>query len=235
MKNLKTRYPLLTVLMIVTLLVSFTQPVFAQEVTNDIEITGTIISVDDVSGSFTVQTETGETYTIVPDTAYDLTTVQVDAQVTINGTLNEDGSISPGESGIIVEETPEPDEIVDTTTTNYYCGQSEDQHPFGTLLAEEYGTDYATLQSWVCDSGSSWGQVMLALKTGKLTGESADTYLAARNDGFGWGQIWQEAGLIGKEKQIQNKNEEKIKTNQNNGKSDKEPGPPEDKGPKKEK
>lgn len=49
-------------------------------------------------------------------------------------------------------------------------------HPFGQRLAERYETDYATLQTWFCE-GFGWGQIMLA----ELTGESAESFLLARN------------------------------------------------------
>jgi hypothetical protein len=45
------------------------------------------------------------------------------------------------------------------------------------------------------DSGWGFGQIMLGLETGDLEGT-----LALRAEGMGWGQIWQEMGLIGKGK-----------------------------------
>jgi hypothetical protein len=51
-------------------------------------------------------------------------------------------------------------------------------------------------------NGQGMGAIMLALKTSQLTGADPASLLAMRAAGEGWGQIWQELGLIGSEKDI---------------------------------
>ncbi len=86
-------------------------------------------------------------------------------------------------------------------------------HPVLTSLAEEYLVDYQTLLDYFCQ-GFGVGEIKLALQTaGKenvvLTYEEL---LALRSkdgeDEMGWGQIWQELGLIGKNKQNTEENQE---------------------------
>jgi hypothetical protein len=117
----------------------------------------------------------------------------------------------------------DPDDGEDPST-GYYCQQSETQHPFGALLAERYGSDYEMLQAWFCD-GFGWGQIMLALQTGQITGDDPSALLEERDSGAGWGDIWQRLGLIG------NSNEGGGPPNDQNG--DGRPdfaGPPNDEG-----
>ncbi len=100
--------------------------------------------------------------------------------------------------GAVDEEDGEaPDDPKDDPSEGFYCVQSEIQHPFGAILAERYEVDYATLQAWFCD-GFGWGQIMLALQTGKITEDDPGELLELRRAGTGWGEIWQGLNLIGR-------------------------------------
>jgi hypothetical protein len=166
------------------------QPAAAQE--TEVEIVGTVTAIDEAAGSFTVETEAGETYTVVPGEGFDFSTLAVGDTVAVEGTLNEDETISA--LNITVEgQEEEPED----TSAGYYCTQAEDQHPFGARLAERYETDYETLQEWFCD-GFGWGQIMLALQTSEITEGDPAALLEARRGGQGWGQIWQELKLVGR-------------------------------------
>lgn len=94
---------------------------------------------------------------------------------------------------------------------------ADDPHPAGQGLAATYGIDYETIMEWFChgiDDGKEsygFGEIMLALETAEKTGDSAEALLAQRDE-MGWGEIWQELGLIGKP-------------------DDDENGPPEENGP----
>ena len=190
MKKFSTRQMIAAMLMVLTMALVAVQPVAAQE--TEVEIVGTVASIDEASGSFTVETETGETYTVVPGEGFDFSTLAVGDTVEVQGTVNEDETISA--LNITVEGQEEEQE---DTSTGYYCTQSEDQHPFGARLAERYETDYETLQEWFCD-GFGWGQIMLALQTSEITEGDPAALLEARRGGQGWGQIWQELKLIGR-------------------------------------
>jgi hypothetical protein len=192
MNKLSIRYPLLA-LLVVLAMVFAVSPAAAQEPGDEVEITGTVASIDEEAGSFTVEVEGGETYVVFPPEGFDTTLAEGDI-VTVQGTLNEDGSVSALE--VMLEEDEAEEEDI-PLNTGYYCTQSEVPHPFGARLAETYEVEYATLQGWFCE-GFGWGQVMLALQTGAITGEDPEALLELRRGGSGWGQIWQELKLIGK-------------------------------------
>ena len=42
--------------------------------------------------------------------------------------------------------------------------------------------------SWFCGDGFGFGQIMLALQTGKAVDGDAAMYLEERTNGFGWGR-----------------------------------------------
>lgn len=188
------RYFILAALAVLAIALAAVQPVAAQDAGTDVQVTGTVTAVDEEAGSFTVETESGETYTVLPGEDFDFSTLAVDDTVQVEGTLNEDGTVA-ARTVTVGEEEPVEEE--DDRSNGYYCRQSEDAHPFGERLAERYETDYETLQSWFCD-GFGWGQIMLALQTGKITGDDPAALLEARQDGEGWGQIWKRLKLIGR-------------------------------------
>jgi hypothetical protein len=189
------QYLFLALLTAIALTLVTVMPVSAQEAGSEVEITGTVVAIDEEAGNFTVETEEGESYLVFPGEDFDFSTIAVDDTVTVKGTLNEDGTVSALE--VMVEEQDDATDEEDTPSTGYYCVQSEEPHPFGALLAERYGTDYATLQAWFCD-GFGWGQIMLALQTSAITGDDPGALLELRSGGAGWGEIWQDLKLIGR-------------------------------------
>jgi hypothetical protein len=85
---------------------------------------------------------------------------------------------------------------------NDFCASGE-THPVAASLAEQYEVDPAVIMAWFCpdegeeDNGFGFGQIMLALQTAEGDIDLAETFLAARAAGDGWGRIWQELDLIG--------------------------------------
>ena len=84
-------------------------------------------------------------------------------------------------------------------------------HPLAVTLAADYGVE----ESWVMEhycNGQSMGEIRLALKTSTMEGAEvdADTLLEMREES-GWGQIWQELGLKGKDKEKTNNGNPKDK------------------------
>jgi len=189
---------ILTLIIAFTLLFGAVLPVAAQELGEEVEITGTIVSIvlptDTEPGSFDVETPEG-IVTVYPEDQSIFSIIKEGDMVEIKGTENEDGSLAGSE--IEIEEPELPEEPV-YPNDGYYCTQSEDMHPMGARLAERFETDYATLQEWFCN-GAGWGQVMLALQTSKMKeGVEPGLLLEARESGEGWGNIWKDLGLIGK-------------------------------------
>lgn len=72
-------------------------------------------------------------------------------------------------------------------------------HPVATRLAERYGVTTEWVTGYYCQ-GYGMGQIMLALKTAEISGADPETLLAERAEGLGWGEIWQEMKLIGKDR-----------------------------------
>lgn len=219
MKKISMCYMFSAILLALVMVLAAVQPVAAQEAGTEVEIMGTITAIDEGAGSFTVETEDGQTHTVFPAEGFDFSILVVGESVEVEGTLNEDGTISALQ--VRVEQDDDPVEEDDDPATGYFCMQSERPHPFGARLAERYDVEYETLQEWFCD-GFGWGQVMLALQTGQITGEDPEALLEARRGGQGWGQIWQELKLIGRPEHAGPPNDE-----DGNGRPD-FAGPPDD-------
>ena len=194
MSKQTVRYPFVVVLITVLLMLVIAQPLAAKENTKQVEVQGTVLSIDAAAGTFQIQGEHGEVYIIVPMAGFDLSTLKVGDIVEVKGTRNDNGSVSA--LSIKIEQA---DEDQADKSEGYYCVQSDVQHPVGARLAKQHEVPYATLQGWFCE-GFGWGQIKLALRTAELTGGNAADLLKARRDGQGWGQIWQSLKLIGRTK-----------------------------------
>jgi hypothetical protein len=180
---------------------------------------GTITAVDEGSGSFTLETDSGAVTVYVPD-GFDFSTIAVDMYVVVRGdwdgeeaiyaaTVRETTPEDEAEDGDDDVEEPEGDDddagddAGDDDTAdngnhqNVYCtGRKETAHPMATGLAETYGVGEGEVMNMFCE-GYSIGEIMLALQTQQMNGSPAAESLAARAGGKGWGQIWKDAGLIG--------------------------------------
>jgi len=192
MSRQNVRYPCMVVLVTVLLTLVMVQPLAAKADTGEIEVEGTVLSINAGGGTFQVQEKDGGVHTIVPPAGFDWSSLKVGDIVEVKGTLNADGSVSA--LRIKIEQA---DEDQADKSASYYCVQSEVQHPAGARLAERYEMPYEDLQAWFCQ-GFGWGQIKLALQTAKLKGVDAADLLQARLDGQGWGQIWQGLNLVGR-------------------------------------
>ncbi len=191
----KTGYSLMALLVVLAMALASVQPALAQSAGDEIEVTGNVVSIDQAARTFQVQATDGPLYTVYPLNGFVLDTLHIGDAVEVDGTLNEDGSIAA--IRIKVEAPDDDPGGPGDPSDGYYCQQSEVPHPFGARLSERYGVDYATLQAWFCQ-GFGWGQIMLALQTGLITGDDPAGLLEARSNGLGWGEIWQSLNLIGR-------------------------------------
>jgi hypothetical protein len=189
-QDVRAPFAVLLVTLVLTLVIA--QPLAAKEDTGQVEVQGTVLSINAAAGTFQVQEEAGSVHTIVPPAGFDLTSLRVGDSVEVKGTLNADGSVSA--VSIKIEQAGEGQA---DKSGSFYCAQSEVENPVGARLAEQYEVPYATVQGWFCE-GFGWGQVKHALQTAKLTGVDAAALLQQRLDGQGWGQIWQSLKLIGR-------------------------------------
>ena len=89
----------------------------------------------------------------------------------------------------------------DAAALGRFC-QGSETHPVAQSMAEHYDVDSGQIMNWFCGSdqapGLGLGQIMLALRKQDESGPSAQEMLRRRIEGEGWGQIWQDLGLLGK-------------------------------------
>jgi hypothetical protein len=198
MTNRSISYTLVALLAALALVLASVQLASAKE-DDEIDIKGTVTAIDTELKNFEVETEDEEVFTVLPSDGFDLSTLQVGDMVEVEGTLNEDGTISAVKIEVEEpeEEEKEPVDDQDDPSEGYYCVQSDVMHPLAVRLLDRYETDYETLQGWFCD-GFGWGQIMLALQTSETTDDLPGDLLNRRREGEGWGKIWQDLKLIGR-------------------------------------
>ncbi len=79
-----------------------------------------------------------------------------------------------------------------------YCVGVE-PHPVAQRLAETYGVPYEDIMTWFCEGRYGLGEIMHALQTSDdEDGTIPEQILLRKTELGGWGQVWQELGLIGK-------------------------------------
>ncbi len=180
---------------------------FAQEEEPiEIEFTCEVTDINLEEGFFTCEDEGGEFYTVYPPEEFDLEALAVEDVYEVEGTLAADESVMAEkldfEEPDDEEEGEEEGEEDDGEEVGYFCrADTEDQHPVGAALAETYESDYGQVMQWFCEDGFGLGQIMLALQTGLMDGADAGELLTRRSEGEGWGQIWVDMGVIGKDKE----------------------------------
>jgi hypothetical protein len=126
------------------------------------------------------------------------------------------------------EDDPE-DEFDDDKTLSEVCSGEMD-HPVLLRMADEFDVTYESIKSYFCEDNFGIGEIKLALETAEHEDvEMTWEELLEWRHNAGWGEIKQELGLIGKDKnengetlEIQEQEEQKVKTN--NGKRDNNPG-----------
>jgi uncharacterized protein YdeI (BOF family) len=165
----------------------------------EVEFTGIVTSINSDEGTFTVRTEDGEVFTVVPPEDFDLTSLEVGDEVEVEGTLAEDGTVLATSVKIEVANDDDDQDDLDDEI-NYFCRpETEGQHPVAVAIAETYGVSEEQVLAWFCEGGFGFGQIMLALQTSQASEGDPDELLARRSAGEGWGQIWISMELIGQE------------------------------------
>ncbi len=85
-------------------------------------------------------------------------------------------------------------------------------HPTAQRLADTYGVDYEQIMTWFCEEHYGFGEIMHALQTSDPEeGKTPEELLHRKTELGGWGQVWQELGLIGKDKDPKEKPEKPEK------------------------
>jgi hypothetical protein len=165
-----------------------------------------VTAADPGAGTVTIETKKGESVAVVVPGGFEEGEIVPGDWVLVKG--------SPGEGGVIEADWFKPigkgrgkGEVDEKKPegkkeNSAFCaeGKQERLHPLATKIAERFElVDGSWVMDTFCD-GYSMGAIMLALKTRDLDGSDPEEVLQNRTDGFGWGQIWKEKGLIGSEK-----------------------------------
>ena len=125
----------------------------------------------------------------------------------------------------------------------WYTGTMTITHPVASSLANQYEISYTQVVSWFAD-GYGFGEIMHALKTSETlsgTHPMSDTtpsgILTLKTELGGWGQVWQEFGLIGRPDDVgpphdaEDGDDVEAPENGEPKRNEKEPGPPDGVGP----
>lgn len=166
---------------------------------NEIEVEGTIVGMDPDESTLDLDVE-GEVLVVKVAGNFDFESLDVGDLIEVKGTLNDDGTLVLSEYKI-QDRIRDRVKLQEGEKNASFCTEEDKMHPVAESMAETYGTSYDDILSWMCgdeQGHAGLGQIMLALQTAALSEGSYDTYLQDREDGMGWGQIWQELGTKGK-------------------------------------
>jgi hypothetical protein len=90
----------------------------------------------------------------------------------------------------------EDDEELTEEEAGYCAGIGT--HPVIKRLADTHGVAYGDILGWFCQEHYGLGEIMHALQTSDGGADAAYALLGKKTELGGWGQVWQELGLIGK-------------------------------------
>jgi hypothetical protein len=172
----------------------------------EIEFTGTVTAINEENRTITVLAETedgSEEYLVRVPEDFDLDGVTVGDVVEVDGTLQDNGSVQAKTVKVEDEDDKDGDDDGGEGDHGHFCRNLDDPdivHPVGYGIAERYDVDYEEVMTWFCEENMGFGQIMLALQTADGYEETYDELLDRRIAGEGWGEIWQDLGLIGRPK-----------------------------------
>ena len=169
-------------------------------------IKGDIVSINKDEGTISIATE-GNIIVVHVPTNFDFKNITIGSQVLAKVQQSQNGlvvadwlkEVSKGDDILEIEEGEEVKEkegLEDKFNSSYCSGEKENDHPFAAAIAETYGTSVSDVMGYFCN-GFGFGEIMLAHQTHQVNGEEINSMLDLRESNHGWGQIWQEMGMIG--------------------------------------
>lgn len=168
-------------------------------------IKGEITAIASGTSTFTVLTNRSQTITVTAPEGFDLSIFAVGDEVIVKGQIQADGALAADWVKKVNDDTSDEQDAPEGSKAenSAYCdpGKKQQPHPMAASLAEKYGVTTEWVMGYFCD-GFGMGQIMLALKTHQINGADADSLLAQRASGQGWGVIWQNLKMIGHEKDV---------------------------------
>lgn len=199
MKKYIVVLPLIVLLSLVVVGAGFAKP-------KNAVVKGEVTALGD--GTLTLDSRKDGTVVVILPADFDSSTIKIGDTVMVKGARQADGSLVADSVRVLGadEEGNEPEDGKPEETgkaNSAFCspGKKDKAHPLAGKLAAQYGVSPDWVMGYFCN-GQGMGAIMLALKTSQLSGADPASLLAMRAAGEGWGQIWQELGLIGSEKDI---------------------------------
>ena len=144
-------------------------------------------------------------------------------------------------------ETGEEAEEEGDKSESRFCDSEDVHHPVAMRYSEVYdGISEDNIVDWFCtgglvqDKGFGFGQIKHAIETAlilkgpaddEISPDSVEALLKRKAEGEGWGQIWQDFELIGKNKKTGTSDEDES-DNSDDTESSGQGGPPDHAGPK---
>jgi len=171
--------------------------------------TGTVASVGTDSFELDVA---GMLYTVLPPAGFDLTTLMVGDTVEVVGTIDATGLVTATSIVLVTEEE------VEYQKSGFYCENPDATHPVVQKIAEKNSVPYEEVLAFFCGTDEighhGLGEIMLAYTTAASLGDgtTAADILQMREEIGGWGKVWKELGLKGKDKHTVNDGEEELGT-----------------------
>jgi len=168
---------------------------------------GEIVSINQAEGTISISTEEGNIIVVHVPPDFNFNNISVGSQVHAKVQQSQNGlvvadwikEVNKGDDDLEIEEEEEKEEkeVLEGKLSSSYCsGEKEIDHPFAAAISETYGISGSDVMGYFCD-GFGFGEIMLALQTHQMNNEEISSMLDLRESGQGWGQIWQEMGIIG--------------------------------------
>jgi hypothetical protein len=159
-------------------------------------IKGEVISVGD--GTLIVNSYKGETFVVTLPTDFEIASIAVGDLILIKGSLGQSGLNLVAATFLTQAAAGDNDGLPEGSNDNSaYCASDVEPHPLVAIMSDRYDVAEENVSRYFCD-GYSIAAIMMALKTSKIDGVNFDwsDLLALLADGYSWGQVWEQIGLI---------------------------------------
>lgn len=173
---------ILSLTLVTALMAVLVTPALAEET-----VTGSIQTIDELGGTFTILTLEGATLQITAPEGFNWTTSAIGSTVSATGDFAEDGSFTA--TALTVTPAEEDGDAEEQVNNGFFCSNPSFTHPVLGSVADTFSVDYATVLEWFCGGGLGVGGVAQALAASQASGASPDEVLALRAE-MGWGQVW---------------------------------------------